>query len=122
MGICWLLLKPSTLITCLVNVRQKRIHDLYSKISEILLNYLLAYDNKTRLSNNLLQTQLSKDLASLNCLYQKEDKLKKASNGFVNIEIKSNRNKLNQAEAEENIFHLNTSREIGNERRDIFFQ
>ena len=104
------------------NIRQKRIDDLNSKISEILLNYLFVYDNKTRLSDSLLQTQLNKDQAFLNCLYQKKDKLKKASNILVNTKIKCNRNKLNQAEAEENIFHLNTSREIGNERRDIFFQ
>lgn len=104
------------------NIRQKRIDDLNSKISEILLNYLFVYDNKTRLSDSLLQTQLNKDQAFLNCLYQKKDKLKKASNILVNTKIKCNRNKLNQAEAEENIFHLNTAREIRNERRDTFFQ
>jgi hypothetical protein len=64
-----------------------------------------------------------KDQISLSCLYQKENKLKKASNGFEFDKIKTKRYKIDHFKMDKlDTYRLNALRDIRNEKFDIFVQ
>ena len=102
-------------------IRQKRIDKLKSKISDILINYLFVYNNKTQLSDKFLREQVTKDQDSLSRLYKKENKLRIASDRFRSDKIKANHHKIDLSETND-LSRLNVSRSIRNGRHDDFAQ